>query len=280
APPGKPVIVKVSGWWELEQGILAPTASPLARLARRALQKASAVQAISQRIAAELIRQRFDRARIVALPNAVDTRRFAPRPYREPVDATLHAIFVGRLVREKGLSTLLEAWAAAFGSSATMRLRLIGGGSLEAELRERAQALGIGAAVDFLGHREDIQDLIHASDIGVLPSVIEGLSNTLLECMACGLPVIASRISGSEDFVAPGRNGWLFPAGDVAALAACLREAAGMSATRRREIGFEARQTVLANASLDSVVDRLIALYRGAAPSSIALPVSALAFRS
>jgi glycosyltransferase involved in cell wall biosynthesis len=281
APSGKPVIVKVSGWWELEQGLLAAGASPLARLARRALQKASAVQAISQRIAAELIRQGFDRARIVALPNAVDTQRFAPAAHGPPgAEPTLRAIFVGRLVREKGLHTLLEAWAVGFGSSATTRLRLVGGGPLEANLRARAKTLGIGNAVEFLGHREDIQDLIHASDFGVLPSVIEGLSNTLLECMACGLPVIASRISGSEDFVVPGRNGWLFPAGDVAALAACLRDAAALSGERRGELGFEARQTVLANASLDSVVDRLVALYRGAAPSSIALPVSTLAFRS
>ena len=280
ARPGRPVVVKVSGWWELEQGVLAPHASWLARLARRALQKASAVQAISQRIASELVRQGFDRARIVALPNAVDTRRFAPGPSSRSADATLRAIFVGRLVREKGLSTLLEAWAVAFGNSAKMRLRLIGGGPLEAELLARAEALGISEAVEFLGHREDIQALIHESDLGLLPSVIEGLSNTLLECMSCGLPVIASRISGSEDFVIPGRNGWLFEPGDVAGLAACLREAADLSVERRREIGVQARQAVVANASLDSVVDRLTALYRGAAPASLAPPVSTLAFRS
>jgi glycosyltransferase involved in cell wall biosynthesis len=161
-----------------------------------------------------------------------------------------------------------------------MRLRLIGSGPLEAELRARAEALGIGNAVEFLGHREDIQALIHESDLGLLPSLIEGLSNTLLECMSCGLPVIASRISGSEDFVIPGRNGWLFEPGDVAGLAACLRDAAALSVERRREIGLQARQAVVANASLDSVVDRLTALYRGAAPASLALPVSALAYRS
>ena len=82
--------------------------------------------------------------------------------------------------------------------------------------------------------------------------------------MACGLPVIASRISGSEDLVVPGRNGWLFMPGDVAALAEHLRAAANMNPAHRRELGLQARLDVGASAGLNVVVDRLVALYRGA----------------
>ena len=106
--------------------------------------------------------------------------------------------------------------------------------------------------------------MLAEADIGVLPSRIEGLSNTLLEFMACGLPAVASRISGSEDFVVPGRNGWLFPVGDVPALRACLLEAAALPRQRLFELGRQARADVDDKASVGKVVGRLMALYRRA----------------
>lgn len=268
----RPVVVKVSGWWELERGLLAAHASPLAALARSALRRASAIQTISRRLAVELARQQFPAERIVTLPNAVDMARFSAPAGRSSANSLLQAIFVGRLVAEKGLFTLLDAWAAAFGSAAPrMRLRLVGTGTLEAQLRARAAALGIGGAIEFLGHREDVEALLAEADIGLLPSTIEGLSNTLLEYMASALPVVASRISGSEDLIVPGRNGWLFEPGDVPALAACLREAVDMGAEHRRAFGRQARQDVGVVAGLDVVVDRLVSIYRGAATNA-ALP--------
>lgn len=263
-----PVVVKVSGWWELERGVLAANAGPLAALARHALHRATAIQAISRRVAVELARQHFDADRIVALPNAVDTARFSVGARHPSAPGSLQAIFVGRLVPEKGLFTLLEAWAAAFGSDQRMRLRLVGTGVLEAELRARVQTLGISGSVEFLGHREDIEALLLSADVGLLPSTIEGLSNTLLEYMASALPVIASRISGSEDMVVPGRNGWLFAPGDVAELARYLQAAAKMHPSRRCELGHQARLDVGASAGLGIVVDRLVGLYRGAATTA------------
>jgi glycosyltransferase involved in cell wall biosynthesis len=83
--------------------------------------------------------------------------------------------------------------------------------------------------------------------------------------MASGLSVIATRISGSEDFVVPGDSGWLFPVGDVAALAACLREAASLPRETLAALGRNARRDVEARAALDVVIGALTALYRGAA---------------
>lgn len=276
----RPVLVKVSGWWELERGLLAPHAGPLAAAGRRALRGATAVQAISRRIAAELARQHFPPDRVLALPNAVDTTRFSARSKPGAADNTLNAIFVGRLVAEKGLFTLLDAWAAAFGADPGKCLRLVGGGVLEAQLRAHAATLGIGASVEFLGHHEDVAMLLAAADIGVLPSTIEGLSNTLLEYMASSIPVIATRISGSEDLVMPGRNGWLFTVGDAAELANHLREAAAMSPARRRELGAQARRDVAATAGLDTVVDRLVAIYRGARAITVPMLASSSTHRS
>jgi glycosyltransferase involved in cell wall biosynthesis len=267
---GRPTVVKISGWWELERGLLAPQAGLFARIGRAWLRRASALQAISQRIAAELVRNGFPRERIAALPNAVDTGRFALRAAHTDATAPLNVLFVGRLVREKDLSTLLSAWARALPERGRARLRLVGGGGLEAALRAQAAELGITADVEFLGHRDDVEALIGEADLGVLPSLSEGLSNTLLEFMAGGLAVVASRVSGSEDVVVDGRNGWLFAPGDVAALTAALGAAAALPRAQLDALGRQARADIETFAGLGSVVDRLVALYRGADPATLA----------
>src|SRR5262249_39666808 len=159
----------------------------------------STVQAISTRIAGELKRRGFPDERIMVLPNAVNTKRFVARS--APLKKPFVAVFVGRLVPEKGLETLFDAWASAFAGRADVKLRLVGGGAMEKPLREQAEKLNIANQIEFLGHRDRVEDVLAEAHIGVLCSRIEGLSNTLLEFMACGLPVVASRVSGSEDFV-------------------------------------------------------------------------------
>jgi glycosyltransferase involved in cell wall biosynthesis len=266
---GKPVIVKISGWWELDRGLMAPRRGPLDILAKRWLKKAGTVQAISTRIAHELDRQGFPRDRILVLPNAVDTSRFQVRATPRTTEAPFTAVFVGRLVPEKGLDTLFDAWAQAFHGNSDVRLRLVGEGEQERALREQAERLGIASEVEFLGHRDHVEEVLGEADVGVLPSRCEGLSNTLLEYMASCLPTLASRVSGSEDFVVTGRNGWLFPVSDAAALADCLREARSLPVTRLFELGRQARVDVEAASALDRVVGRLLALYRGAHPREL-----------
>lgn len=263
---GTPVVVKISGWWELEAGLLAPDRGFFGRIARGWLKRATVVQAISTRVAAELEKHGFPKERILVLPNAVDTARFGVGAAARAPGRPFVAVYVGRLVPEKDLTTLLAGWAQAFAGRADVRLRLVGGGPLEAELRALADRLGVGGQVEFLGHRDQVEEVLAEAHVGVLPSRIEGLSNTLLEFMACGLPAIASRVSGSEDFVRPGRNGWLHPVGDVAALAACLREAEALPAERLVELGRNARADVESQASLPLVVGRLMELYRGERP--------------
>jgi len=267
---GKPVVVKISGSWELEQGVMAPGGRKLRdRLARRWLKRATAVQAISTRLAAELTRQGFPAERILVLPNAVDTARFTGRAGPRAPGAPFTAVFVGRLVAEKELGMLLEAWAAAFSTGEAARLRLVGGGPLEGPLRAQVDRLGLSGQVEFLGHRDRVEEVLADADVGVLPSRIEGLSNTLLEFMASGLPALASRVSGSEDFVVPGRNGWLFDVADVTALAAALREARSLPPERLAVMGRRARADVEAAASLDVVVGKLLSLYAGADPGDL-----------
>ncbi|MBA8887115.1 glycosyltransferase involved in cell wall biosynthesis [Dokdonella fugitiva] len=268
---GRTVVVKVSGWWELKKGLLRDDGGFVARVGQRWLRGAHALQAISHRIEAELLRHGFARERIVALPNAIDMRRFGVRA-APPAEGVPTAVFVGRLVPEKGLGVLLDAWAAAFPQDGRARLRLVGAGPLEASLRAQAERLGIAAQVEFLGHRSDVEHLLREADFGVLTSTIEGLSNTLLEFMASCLPVVASRVSGSEDFVVDGRNGWLFEPGDRDALARCLADAVAHGRAGLHRLGCNARADVAGRADLDVVVDRLLALYRGDDPARVDAP--------
>lgn len=255
-----PVVVKVSGWWELEKGTLASNAGPVARVAHYCLLRTTAWQAISSRIATALVKKGIPPSRIVAIPNAVDTKRFraiAPTPGTAP-----RFVFIGRLVEEKGLDTLLEAFTVTSLVCPEASLRIVGGGPLEAALKQYAVALSIDERVDFAGHREDIENVLAEADFGVLPSRIEGLSNTLLEGMAAGLPMIASRVSGSEDLVRTGENGWLFEPDDRAGLTNCLIEAAMLTPAGRAAMSAKARETVERHAGLDNVLDSLIMLYR------------------
>jgi L-malate glycosyltransferase len=275
---GKPVVVKISGSWELEQGVMAPGRRKLLdRLALRWLKRATVVQAISTRLAAELKRQGFPAERIMVLPNAVDLSRFPLRALPRAGGGPFTAVFVGRLAPEKDLSTLLAAWAEAFppGEELDARLRLVGGGPLEDQLRAQVERLGLGRQVEFWGHRDRVEEVLADADVGVLPSRVEGLSNTLLEFMASGLPTLASRVSGSEDFVVPGRNGWLFEVSDVPALAAALREAKNLPPGGLAAMGRQARADVEATASLDIVVAKLEALYAGARPCDLSVALAA-----
>lgn len=263
-----PVVVKVSGWWELDGGTLAERASPLARLARRCLLRADAWQSISLRIAEALRARGVPAARITALPNAVDTARFAAVTRTSATDGP-RFVFVGRLVPEKGLETLIDAFDTLLTHCPGAHLRIVGAGMLLAPLKLRVEQRAIVARVEFAGHRDDVETLLADADFGVLPSHIEGLSNTLLECMAAGLPMLASRVSGSEDIVRDGINGWLFEPGDRAGLARALLSAARLSAVERAAMGQRARATVERHAGIDSVLDRLLRLYRSGAASNL-----------
>lgn len=257
---GKPVLVKIAGGWEFAHA-LSPRPSLLSRLTFAGLSRATRWQAISQRIAAALVEQGVPRERLLVIPNAVDTRRFRaiePSPSDEP-----RFLFLGRLAKVKALDVLLDAFAAATCDAGPAQLRLVGTGRQEAALRAQAQRLGIADRVRFEGHRGDLEQVLCNTDIAVLASLQEGLSNTLLECMSAGLPMVASRVSGSEDLVRHGVTGWMCEPGDRAGLERCLREAIRCPPATRRAMGERAREAVEAYASLPRVLERLVEVYRG-----------------
>ncbi len=272
---GLPVVVKLTGMQELEQGILSQHRTLAVRLRRWLIKRATAIQAISRDLERALLAFGFAPERVHLIPNAIDTERFAPARAergaireRLGIEAGFVACFIGRLVPEKALDTLLDAWSAAIPREASAAIVIVGIGPLEADLRQQATALGIEHQVRFAGFvsaKPLLADYWRSCDIGVLPSAFEGLSNALLEAMASAVPMIASEVSGNVDLVEPGVSGWLFPPRDVPALRRCLASAFQLSPAERDRLGDAARQRALATVGIDHVLGRLTALYDPAA---------------
>lgn len=130
-------------------------------------------------------------------------------------------VSVGRLTEQKGFGYLLAAMRRVIDSHPA-HLLIIGAGPLEQSLRAQAESLGINNYVHFLGWRSDVLALLPHADLFVSASLWEGLPTVLLEAMACRLPVIATRISGSREIVSDHATGLLVPAKDDAALAAAI----------------------------------------------------------
>ena len=192
-------------------------------------------------------------ARITVKPNSVKDPGPAPVPWAE----RRGVLFVGRLSREKGLRVLLEAWAA--GAGAGQQLTVIGDGPERAEM----QAMS-GDAVHFTGllPREEVLAHMQRAAVLVIPSTwYEGFPATLVEALACGLPVIAPRLGGFPEMVEPGLNGWLFPPADSAALAETLRAALADPALLQR-MGEGARATYDLRYAPRRNRDQLLAIYR------------------
>jgi glycosyltransferase involved in cell wall biosynthesis len=271
---GKPVLVKLTGMKEMKGGILDAQPGLPARLKKWAMARATGLQATSTRIGKLLAARGFDRERVLLVPNGVAVERFSA-----PQDAEARrrlcgpagfvALFVGRLAPEKGHEALLHAWAASLVDRRDAKLLLVGDGPMRQPLAELAQRLGIAEQVVFAGHADDVAPFIAIADVGLLTSLAEGLSNALLEYMAGGLPVIGSRVSGTEDFVVPGETGWLFEPGRRDELAQCLAEAAALEPEGLKRLGQRARQRIHATASLDAVTDKLLGHY-GLAPMATA----------
>ncbi|HZD11571.1 MAG TPA: glycosyltransferase [Candidatus Binatia bacterium] len=234
---------------------------PLAHLMLPSALQADCFVALNQKVVRELSAVGVPRQKIVSLPNGVETNEIKPkREYRLHDPARI--VYVGRLHKQKGLNTLLRAFChvqEALGEGNAC-LRLVGDGPLGRSLADLAQQLGVGAAVEFAGLRDDVVAQLEEADIFVLPSRAEGLSNALLEAMSAGLPVIVSDIPGNRDVIEHGANGLFFCADDAGSLAESLIYVLGRP-DLRQQLGAAARRTVVGRYSLNAVAGRYARLY-------------------
>jgi glycosyltransferase involved in cell wall biosynthesis len=195
-------------------------------------------------------------ARVRTIWNGIDVGRFAyagPRP-----DGP--AVLVARLSPEKDVDTLLRAAALAAREDPAFRLEIAGDGVCLPELRGRTAELGLGECVRFLGEVRDVPGLLARASVFVLSSLTEGISLTLLEAMARGLPVVATRVGGNPEVVAEGETGLLVPPRDPAALAGALLQVR-RDPDRARGLGLAGRRRVEGHFDVRRMVDDYEELY-------------------
>ncbi len=258
---GVPIVAKVAGAGEMDGGVLDQHArrGPLQRLLDAGTRRIDAFQCISREVHGALLDAGYAAARLHLVPNAVDCARFdwQPRPTVPRMVAC-----VGRQVPVKGHDVLLRAWSLVRRPPGTV-LMLAGDGPEHARLRAMADKLALGAAVVFAGNVDDVPGLLGAADVFVQPSHQEGLPNAVLEAMASGLAVVATRVGGHGDVIEHARTGLLVPPGDPDALAGALQALLDDDGLRAR-MGLAARAAVLQGYGTDVVARRLLALYRAA----------------
>lgn len=156
---------------------------------------------------------------ITVIPNGVNTEEFTPAscPIVAPVIGC-----TGRLHWKNDQRTLLEAFAAVRQAVPEARLLLVGDGEERGALERMVARHNWGEAVTFAGEHPDVGPWLHRTAVYVQPSVSEGMANSILEAMACGLPVVATRVGGTPEVVEDGVSGLLVPPKDPAALATAL----------------------------------------------------------
>ena len=241
---------------------------PLTALRKRLLGRADAYVTLTREIEAELTEFGLEGATFHRIPNGVDGAVFSPAPPEEqtvlraasglPTDKVLFA-FVGRLTRQKRPDVLLDAWSRC--ATSRMHLVVVGDGPLREELEQQSLRPASRKDVTFTGAVSDVPAFIRAMDVAVIPSEAEGMSNAMLEAMACGLPVVATDVGGVREVLgSDGKAGVVVPAGSSAALAEAMAGLAA-SAGLRKECGAAARALIEERYDIRRVVAQYLSLY-------------------
>ncbi|MDA8382456.1 MAG: TIGR03088 family PEP-CTERM/XrtA system glycosyltransferase [Betaproteobacteria bacterium] len=229
--------------------------------------------------------------KVTQIYNGVDIERFAPRGQTRhrlgpPGFATPGSFIIGaigRMAAVKDHRMLVRAFirlAQALPQERNrLRLMIVGDGLARQDCIDLLAAAGLAHLAWLPGERADIPELLGAMDVFVLPSLGEGISNTLLEAMACGLPVAATNVGGNPELVTAGETGTLVPAGDDLALARALADYLAHPERARRE-GQRGRARVEARFSLQAMVASYLAVYDEALASGARARPAAVRARS
>ena len=201
--------------------------------------------------------------------NGVNTERFFPCPERSrqirqelgiPAGRVVIGS-VGRLVPIKDHGTLLRAAENLVRRGKDVHVLIVGSGPELAKLQTSAQAsASLAGRVTFPGESDRVAELLNAMDVFVLTSICEGMSNTILEAMASGLPAVVTRAGGNPELVEEGRSGWLFPPRDTEALEQHLLRLID-DTELRQQVGAAARVQVCEHFSLEGMIQRYRDLY-------------------
>jgi glycosyltransferase involved in cell wall biosynthesis len=206
-------------------------------------------------------------SKITVIANGVDVPRYQQpvnkRAIRDQLGLAHNVrllIMVGAFKEQKGHRYLVQSASQLLPNFPELHILLVGDGELRDRLELQVEALGLSERIHFLGNRSDVPELLAASDYFVLPSLWEGLPMALIEAMACGLPIVATEVSGSKQVVVSGETGLLVPPGDALQLTEALTRLLS-DPVQAREMGAAARRRVETEFSARKQADEHIALF-------------------
>jgi glycosyltransferase involved in cell wall biosynthesis len=248
-----------------------------ARLAaRRAFARARWVTACSEDLRSRALRIGADADRSTVIPYGVDSGQFRPDPEHRRngrqrlgiAEAAPLVFAVGRLVKKKGFEYLIDAAAILKHNHPNLRVVIAGEGDLNLSLRARAQAAGVSDHVQFLGFvpHHVVPILLAAADVAVAPSIhdeagnVDGLPNTVMEIMASGTPLVATRAGGIGAMATDGTTARLVSERDVSGLAEAIDQLLRQPSSRAA-IGVSARALVCRDHSWEHVSEQFEAVY-------------------
>ncbi len=214
----------------------------------------------------------FSGLKLARFKNGVDTGRYSPLSYQEKISAKAAMgfenstifLFVGRLSPEKRVREFVEVWAEFFAEEMIrprMRLVIVGKGPEREGIEKAVRDLGVGATVTLAGAKDDLRPYYGAADVFVLPSVSEGLSNSMLEAMSSGAAIMAGNVGGAREALEDGVNGFLFDPVSRQAIKACLKKFMA-DKTIPLKMGEKARETAVKKYSMARVLDELLEIYQ------------------
>jgi len=263
---GVPVVIHSEHGYEVDMFAGLPMRRRLFRRAAYAI--ADAIFAVTRELRDFHARQAWIRPeRMGVTYNGVDTQRFAPcresriamRKELGLAEESFVVGAVGRLVPIKDHQTLLKAVALLSGSGIDVRVLLVGSGPEREKLQSQA-TYALEGRVCFVGDSSRVPEMLNAMDVFVLPSLGEGMSNTLLEAMACGLPVLATNVGGNAEIIENNLNGCLFTPGDAEWLADRLKLLARDPALIH-QLGTAARNRAIESFSLSRMLENYRSFY-------------------
>jgi glycosyltransferase involved in cell wall biosynthesis len=196
-------------------------------------------------------------AKTVTIPNGVDAALFSPG-LRD--SSRVRALFVGRLVFNKGPQFLLAALPEVLQRFPGTEIVIVGDGPMRADLEATVKRMGLERNVAFLGERDDVAAILKQGDILVRPSLLEGLPLAVLEGMASGLAVIATRVGGTPELIEHGRTGLLIDPGQPQQLADALLQLLA-NPTGRAEMGRMAREHIESSYDWDRNAEQTLVIY-------------------
>jgi L-malate glycosyltransferase len=229
------------------------------------------IVAVSHELRDFMIESRFPRDRVRVIHNGIEPEQAATALDRRRArrllgldDHSFVVTSVARLDPVKDLMTLLEAFAVVRARVPSARLVIVGDGPERQRLAERADRDDLAGSVRITGYRSDVRALLPAADVYASSSISEGVSITILEAMATGIPVVATAVGGTPEIMSDGSDGILVPSRDPARMAAAILSLAD-DHRRRRALAAAARRRLEAWFTIDRMVDDYARSYRGLA---------------